>query len=220
MHLKQTIAVIGATGNMGKAISKTISKTNFRLLISSRDFIKTKLLADEILSENNSANIEAIDCSINASWEADIIILAVPFQEEKGIADRIKNVANQKIVISISNPINDSYTGLLTAPNSSTAEELQQQLPHSKIIKAFNSNFAADFYNPIINDLQVDSFIAGNNLEALQEVADLVSAIGFNPIIAGDLTVSRTLENMQLLLIQLGMKYQYNWHAGWKILHN
>jgi hypothetical protein len=25
---------------------------------------------------------------------------------------------------------------------------------------------------------------------------------------------------MQLLLIQLGMKNNYNWLAGWKILHN
>ena len=40
-----------------------------------------------------------------------------------------------------------------------------------------------------------------------------------NPLVAGDLAVSRTLENMQLLLIQLGMKYNYNWLAGWKILH-
>jgi predicted dinucleotide-binding enzyme len=43
---------------------------------------------------------------------------------------------------------------------------------------------------------------------------------GFNPVIAGDLTASRTLESMQALLISITIKQQYNWHAGWKILHN
>ena len=55
---------------------------------------------------------------------------------------------------------------------------------------------------------------------ALQTVAELVQKAGFNPIIAGGLAVSRTLENMTVLLIQLTMKYNYNWVAGWKVLHN
>jgi hypothetical protein len=68
--------------------------------------------------------------------------------------------------------------------------------------------------------MQADAFIAGNDDDALQTVAKIVATAGFNPIIAGNLSVSRTLENMQLLLIQLGIKYNYNWLAGWKILHN
>jgi 8-hydroxy-5-deazaflavin:NADPH oxidoreductase len=48
----------------------------------------------------------------------------------------------------------------------------------------------------------------------------LVSTAGFNPIISGDLSISRSLESMQLHLIQLSMKHDYNWLAGWKILHN
>ena len=93
-------------------------------------------------------------------------------------------------------------------------------LPHSKVIKAFNTTFAADFSTPVIDGKQVDAFLAGNDEQALQTVSQLVSAAGFNPIVAGDLPVSRTLESMQLLLIQLGVKYNYNWLAGWKILHN
>ena len=184
--------------------------------------IKKKLrkVITDIKSSNPSADVEVIDCSAQASWEADIIIAAVPFQAEKEVADKIKEVANQKIVISIANPLNETYNGLVTAPDSSAAEELQKLMPNSKVIKAFNTTFAADFSTPVIDGKQADSFIAGNDAEALQTVSELVSTAGFNPIIAGDLSVSRTLENMQLLLIQLGMKYNYNWLAGWKILHN
>jgi 8-hydroxy-5-deazaflavin:NADPH oxidoreductase len=220
MITKQTIAVIGASGNMGSAISKSLSKGNYRLLLCSDD--KGKVQETFINIKNNipTADVEVIDCSAQASWEADIIIAAVPYEAEKDVAKKIKDVANQKIVISISNPLNDTYNGLVTSPDTSAGEELQKLLPNSKVVKAFNTTFAADFSTPVIDGKQVDAFIAGNDEEALQTVAELVTTAGFNPIIAGDLSVSRTLENMQLLLIQLGMKYNYNWLAGWKILHN
>lgn len=220
MSTKQTIAVIGASGNMGSNIAKTLSRGNNRLLLFSSEQGKVATLVDAVKTYYPAADVEALDCATNASWEADIIILAVPYKAEAEIAKKIKEVANQKIVISIANPLNETYDGLVTAPDTSAAEELQKLLPHSKVIKAFNNSFAANFSTPVIDDKQTDAFIAGNDHEAMQTVADLVATAGFNPIIAGNLSVSRTLENMQLLLIQLGMKYKYNWLAGWKILHN
>ena len=215
----QTIAIIGASGNMGSAISKSLSKGNYRLILCANEQDKVQAIVEEIKSNNPSANLEAIDCSVEASWEADIIIVAVPFAAEKEVAQKIQEVANQKIVISIANPLNENYNGLVTAPDTSAAEELQKLLPNAKVVKAFNTTFAADFSSPVIDGKQVDAFIAGNDESALQAVSELVSTAGFNPIVAGGLSVSRTLENMQLLLIQLNMKYNYNWLAGWKILH-
>lgn len=220
MQTKQTIAIIGATGNMGSAISKSLSKGNYRLLLKANEEGKLQDLVNDIKKSNPFADVEATACPKDASWEADIIIAAVPFEAEKEVADKIKEFANQKIVISIANPLNKTYDGLVTSSDTSAAEELQKLLPNSKVIKAFNTTFAADFSTPIIDGKQADAFIAGDNKEALDTVSELVSTAGFNPIVAGDLAVSRTLENMQLLLIRLGMKYNYNWLAGWKILHN
>jgi 8-hydroxy-5-deazaflavin:NADPH oxidoreductase len=219
MKTKQTIAVIGATGNMGSAISKNLSKGNYRLLLCANDKEKLETLTAEI-KKTATSEVESLDCTVNASWEADIIIVAVPYQAEKEVAAKIKQVANQKIVVSIANPLNETYNGLLTAPDTSAAEELQKLLPNSKVVKAFNTTFAADFATPVIAGKQVDAFVVGNDDESVKTVAELVKTAGFNPIVAGDLTVSRTLENMTLLLISLTMKYNYNWLAGWKILHN
>jgi len=219
MKIKQTIAVIGATGNMGSAISKSLSKGNYKLLLCANEQDKVQTLVQQIKLQNSSADVEAVDCSTEASWEADIIILALPYEAEKEVAEKIREMANQKIVISIANPLNSSYNGLVTAVDTSAAEELQKLLPNSKVIKAFNTTFAADFTTPVIDGKQVDAFVAGNDEDALQTVSELVTTAGFNPIVAGNLAVSRTLESMQLLLIQLGMKYNYNWLAGWKILH-
>ena len=220
MNTKQTLAIIGATGSMGSAISKSLAKGNYRLLLKANQQKELDNLVKEIKHAYVGADVEAIACPTEASWEADIIILAVPFQAEKEIAAKIKEVANQKIVISIANPLNETFDGLVTTPDTSAAEELQKLLPNSKVIKAFNTTFAADFSNPIIDGKQVDAFVAGNDAGALETVKEIVSTAGFRPIVAGKLRVSRTLENMQLLLIQLGLKYNYNWHAGWKILHN
>ncbi len=220
MQTKQTIAIIGATGNMGSAIAKSLAKGNYRLLLFGNDEPALKKLETDIKLTYAGADTNSITCSYTAGWEADIIISALPYSAEKEFANKVREVANQKIVISIANPLNETYDGLVTASDTSAAEELQTLLPHSKVVKAFNTTFAADFSQPVIAGKQSDAFIAGNDPEAVEVVSELVRTAGFNPIAAGDLKVSRTLENMQLLLIRLGMKYNYNWLAGWKILHN
>jgi 8-hydroxy-5-deazaflavin:NADPH oxidoreductase len=218
MNTKQVVAIIGALGEMGSAIAKSISKGNYRIILQSPDTVKTQLLINQIKSRYPLADIEAVESPLGACWEADIIIAAAPYPAEKEIAERIRKFTNQKVVISISNPLNRGFEGS-SAPNRSAAEELQTHLPYAKVVKAFNTTFADDFNHPVINGQQLDCFIAGNDEEALEVVSDLVKTAGFNPVVAGNLSVSRTLENMQLLLIHLTMQHKYNWIAGWKILH-
>lgn len=220
MKTKQTIAIIGATGSMGTAIAKCLAQASYRLLLMGTNENKLQSLQDDIKRVNAAADTDWLLCPIDASWEADIIILAVPYMAEKELASKIAAVATGKIVISISNPITADFTGSLLPDHTSAGEELQQLLPHSKIIKAFNTTFAANFGQPVFDGNTADCFLAGNSEEALQQTALLVEAVGFKPIIAGDIKKSRTLENMQILLMQLGIKNHYNWRAGWKILHD
>ena len=219
MNTKQVIAVIGASGKMGSALAKTLSKGNYRILLHSTKTNAVESLLHEIKSKNSSVDIEIVEDYVEIGREADAVILAVPYAAEKEVAEKIRSVVNQKVIISISNPY-DLYPGLLTSPGISAAEELQKQLPNTKVIKAFNTVFANDFYQPIIHDQQLDCFIAGNDEDALELVYDLVKTAGFHPIIAGDLSMSRTLESMRLILIKLAMQKNYNRTAGWKILHN
>ncbi len=219
METKQTVAVFGASGSMGSAITKSIAKGPYRLLLMSNDAGKLQELQSDIVKQFPDAEAEVIQTLIDARWKADIFILAVPYAAEAEIVTEIKDLAEGKIVISITNPINKDLSGLVTQPGTSAAEELQKLLPQSKVVKAFNTTFAADFTHPVIDGKQVDSFIAGDDSTSVNTVSEMIKTAGFNPIIAGGLSVSRTLENMQLLLMQLGLKYNYNWLAGWKILH-
>ena len=124
MSTKQTIAVIGASGNRGAAISKTLAKGNNRLLLIANEKEKVENLAQYITNNTASAEVEVLECPTDASWEADLIILAVPYQAEKEIAEKIREVSNQKIVISLNNSYNSSQ------------EALQNLLPNSKVVKA------------------------------------------------------------------------------------
>jgi NADPH-dependent F420 reductase len=214
----KTIAIVGATGNMGSAIAKSLSNGKYRLVLMSKDQEKLGELKRTL--EKSGTEVLTISCAKEASWEADIIIVATPYAAEKEVAEKIREVATGKIVISISNPLDGAYKDLVTSPDTSAAEELQKLLPYSKVVKTFNTTFAANFITPVIDSQTADAFIAGNNSDAVETVSEVVKTAGFNPVAAGDLSVSRTLERMQLLLIQLAMKNNYNWLAGWKILHN
>lgn len=120
MSTKQTIAVIGASDKTGAAISKRLATGNNRLLLFANEKEKVKALANEITTGIESAEVDVLECPTDASWEADIIVLAVPCDSEKEIAEKIREVANQKLVITIHNP----------------DEALQQLLPHSKLVQA------------------------------------------------------------------------------------
>jgi NADPH-dependent F420 reductase len=220
MATKKTIAIIGASGNMGSAIAKSLAKGKYRLLLFANRKEKLQKIISEIKEANPAADVDGASCPFDASWEADIIIPAVKYPIEKEVAQKIKDVATQKIIISISNPLNETYDGLVTSTDTSTAEELQKLLPYSKVVKAFNTIFSRDFSQPLISGKQADCFIAGDDEEAVQTVSELVAAAGFNPVIAGKLSASRTLESMTVLLIQLNKSNKYNGVAGYKILHN
>ncbi|WP_229374282.1 hypothetical protein [Fibrella rubiginis] len=59
MKTKQTIAVIGATGNMGSGISRSLAKGTDRLLLFGNDQDKLQTLLADIRAANPSADVEA-----------------------------------------------------------------------------------------------------------------------------------------------------------------
>lgn len=190
---KNTIAIIGATEQTGTAIAKNLARGDYRLLLFGHDNQQLTSLAEEIKTLNPKADLDCLSCLVDASWEADIIISAVPAGTEKEIAEKIREVATQKIVMIISDPAERS-AGNHTS-GCSAAEEIQKLLPDSKVVKTFNTTIAADFARAVADGHPIDSFITGNDIEAVQTVTEIVSTAGYHPIIAGELATSRALEN-------------------------
>ncbi|MCR6642674.1 MAG: NAD(P)-binding domain-containing protein [Sporocytophaga sp.] len=212
--MKKTIAVIGAGGAMGSALSKSLAASGHHILLMDKDSEKCHKTYDSILSELPNADIEILNCIHEGSWEADVIIPAVAYEVQREIADYIKDVVTGKIVISLINPMNEDKSKLLTSPLSSAAEELQNYLPYSKVVKAFNTISPSDFKN-ISN---ADCFIAGDDEIAVATVSSLAKDSGMMPQLAGNLSASRTLEGMILILIQSCRKNNISESGCFKIL--
>ena len=210
MATNKTVAIIGATGDMGSAIAMSLVNSNYRLLLMSRDKTKLAKLFAYIKRKSPTTEVATIECEKEACWEADIVLLAVPYKVENEVAEKIREVATQKVVIDVSNPLNESYNHLITESNTSAAEELQKLLPNSKVVKAFNTIFATDLTHTIKESKQIKTFIAGNDQEALQTVSEMITAMGLKPVLFGSLSAARKLEEMIVQLIELKIEENYN----------
>lgn len=178
---KQSIAIIGAGSNIGSAITKHMAGSKCRLLLFDRDIGKLQSLANTITEDYDDADLITMDCAHSCSWEADIIIMAVSHNAEKEIAENIREVATQKIVISITDSVDGNLKKSKLDPQTHAAKQLRNRLPHSKIIKAFSPGF----YQQVADLDGEELFISGNDKEALEKVAKLAVSAGLKPVIAG-----------------------------------
>ena len=83
MAHNKTIAIIGATGNVGSAIAKCLSATSNRLLLMANEADHLAQLISEIELMSPTAEIESATCAKEASWEADIIVVAASSERRK-----------------------------------------------------------------------------------------------------------------------------------------
>lgn len=176
--MKSTIAIIGATGEMGSALAHELAKAGYPLLLMGREKDKLNALADE-MKRNGSRNIETTICAKDAAWEADVIIPAVPYEDQDEMIAHIKDVATGKIVISIINYLIDENA-------IKVAEELQQMLPYSKIVKVYNT-VSTDDLEQTFKTIVQDCVITGNDPFAVETVSKMVKDAGFTVLIAESL---------------------------------
>jgi hypothetical protein len=84
--------------------------------------------------------------------------------------------------------------------------------------KAFNTILASRQADPMLDGIQLDGFVAGDDAAAKRQVLALVESLGFRPLDAGPLAMARALEGMGLLNIALNMANGWSWQTGWKLL--
>jgi predicted dinucleotide-binding enzyme len=191
---KKTIAIIGAAEDSGVAITSALARGNYRLLLFGHDNVRLKSLERNIKATTPSAEIDCMNCVIDASWEADIIIMAIYPELQKEVAGKIRDFATQKIVISISDP-GITPQELCRNGQFSAAEELQKLLPNSIVVNAFNIRGVREFEHAVAAGEQLICFISGDNPEAIKTVVEIITNAGFHPIVAGGLLTGRVLEN-------------------------
>ncbi len=153
----------------------------------------------------------------NAAKWGDIIILAVPYENANNAIEEIRAYADGKVVIDVMNAVG-AKSELAISCTTSSAEETQKKLPKAKVVKAFNTVFAANQNTGKIGKEQLTAFIAGDDLKAKQTVAQLTQDIGFDPIDCGPLKAARHLEAMAIMIINLAFAYGMGTKIGFKLV--
>jgi NADPH-dependent F420 reductase len=193
------VTLLGA-GSMARGIATRLIAGGADVQILGPDAAKAANLADELDSPVGHASSGAIGDPITA----DIVILALPYPAVSETLGRYDGQLGDKIIVDITNPLNDSFDGLVTPADSSAAEEIEKLLPvGTTIVKAFNTTFAPTLVAGEVTGQPLDVFIAGNDPAAKSRLTTLVEAGGMRAIDAGALHRSHQLEAIALLHITL-----------------
>jgi len=186
------VSIIG-TGNMGQAIAGVVSKGG-----------------------NTAELIGHADTDTPIAGE--IVVLAVPYP---AVADIVAKRGEQlvgKVVVDITNPLNFQTFDSLTVPaDSSAAAELASALPQSKVLKAFNTTFAATLASGTVGAQPTTVLIAGDDADAKSLLVDIVSAAGLGAVDAGALSRARELEALGFLQLTLAVGGKLPWTGGFAV---
>lgn len=204
------IAIIG-TGNVGSGLASAFVNAGHHVYLAGRT-------AKQATTAAAATGAEAAANPASAAALADVIVLAVPFGSVEEIAQAVKPVVNGKIVIDVTNPAKEDWSGPLFFGTGSGAEQIAAWLPEARVVKAFNTLFAGNIANPAPDGVALDGFVAGDDAIAKAAIFELEAAIGLNPVDVGPLRAARLLEPLAWLNISLNMQPGWSWKTGWRLV--
>ena len=205
------IGIVGA-GNMGASIATQLAKTGEPVTLTDHDLGKAEAVVAGIAGDGVSAE------DVSATLASDVVVLALWYPGTTDFAAEHAAELDGKIVIDISNPLDESWVRLATDPSTSSAELLAQQLPGSRIVKAFNTTHAPALADGYVEETALDVLLAGDDDAAKARVGDLVRAAGLRPIDAGRLDNARLLERLTAFQIELSQRYGLDFRLTFKLL--
>jgi 8-hydroxy-5-deazaflavin:NADPH oxidoreductase len=187
------VSIIG-TGNMGSAIAQVVAKGGNTV---------------EVFNQS----------SADKPVTGEIVVLAVPYPALATVlAARADQLAG-KVVVDITNPVDFTSFDALTVPaDSSAAAELAAALPQSRVLKAFNTDFAATLAGGTVGELPTTVLIAGDDAEAKALLAGVITSGGLRAVDAGSLRRARELEALGFLQISLAAAEKISWTGGFALV--
>lgn len=211
------ITIIGP-GNMGRAIATRALAGGHSVTFAGRTLESAQKAADEVKSSaQQGAEVSAT--TIENVEPGDVVVLALWYGTNIEVAKKLADKLQGKTVVDIANPLNSTYDALVTAPDSSSAEDVAKAVgPKTKVVKAFNTTYANTLLSGQVAGEPLDVFIAGDDQEAKEIVGQFVKDDGLRPVDTGPLSRARQIEGLQLLHIVTQGKLGTNFASTVKIL--
>jgi 8-hydroxy-5-deazaflavin:NADPH oxidoreductase len=211
------VTIIGA-GNMGRGIGHRLVAGGHDVTVVDRDPEEAGRLAEWLRgAAAGGATVQA--AGPGTELRGEVVILAVYYPGNLEIARELGERLAGKVVVDISNPLNQTFDGLATAPGTSAAEEVAMSAPAgARVVKAFNTTFSGTLVEGQVAGQPLDVLIAGDDEEAKERVAQLVRDGRLRAIDVGPLERARELEGLGFLGMTLQQPLGLNFRSAWKLI--
>ncbi|MFF2677835.1 NADPH-dependent F420 reductase [Arthrobacter koreensis] len=208
------LTIIG-TGNMARGLAaRAVAAGRSVQLLAHEDRAKAEALAAEL---GGTITPGVLGDELTGA----MVIPAVYFDASRAIAEQYGDALHGKVYVDLTNPVDFATFDSLSVPADSSAAEELQKVTGAKVVKAFNTTFAATLANGTVAGHPLDVLIAGDDADAIQAVAGFASAAGLNPVVVGPQRRARQLEHMGFLHILLSANDElpaYQWNSALKVI--
>jgi 8-hydroxy-5-deazaflavin:NADPH oxidoreductase len=189
------LTIIG-TGNMARALATRALAGGHSVTVVGKD--------EEHAQDAASAVEGSISTAVTGDpIEGDLVVLAVYYPDARNAVEQYADQLAGKAVVDITNPVNETFDGLVVPADGSAAQELAALAPEARFVKAFNTTFARTLGSGEVSGHALDVLIAGDDEAAKEAVATIARDGGLNPIDTGPLSRARELEAAGLLHMTL-----------------
>jgi predicted dinucleotide-binding enzyme len=185
-----TIGLIGA-GNIGQAVARLAVDHGHDVVLSNSRGPET--LASVVAELGPHAEA---DTSEGAAERGDVVVVTIPFKAYRDVP--VAPLAG-KVVIDTNNyyPQRDGQIAELDDDSTTSTSLLQEHLPESHVVKAFNHLMAShltEHAQPADSANRRALAIAGDDPDAKATVSGLVEEFGFDVVDVGPLAESWRIE--------------------------
>ncbi|MYF11584.1 MAG: NADPH-dependent F420 reductase [Gammaproteobacteria bacterium] len=213
---KETIAILGGTGDLGTGLAIRWSRAGYRIIIGSRTLPK---------AERAVANLHAISPdtpavpmeNADAAAAGDIVVLTVPAEHQLSTLAGVKAALAGKILIDVTVPLVPPKVGTVQLPpEGSAGKRAQDLLGEEVMVVTAYQNVAAHLLQEDVR-IECDVLIAGNKKVARDKVMQLTEEAGMTGWHAGPIENSAAAEALTSILIQINRRHDIS-HSGIKIV--
>ncbi len=207
-----SIGILGGTGDQGKGLAVRFAQAGHRVLIGSRSPERARQAAAEIGHGAAGAG------NAEVAAEADIVIVAVPYDGHKALLESLREPLAGKIVVDCVNPLGFDKQGAYALPveEGSAAQQAAAVLPDSRVVAAFHHVSAVLLMDPAVEKVDLDVLVLGDDREATDLVQALAAQIpGVRGVYGGRLRNAFQVEALTANLISINRRYKA--HAGLRV---
>jgi NADPH-dependent F420 reductase len=213
---KDTIAILGGTGDLGTGLAIRWSKAGHKIIIGSRTLEKAQKAVANLKKISPDTPADAME-NRDAARAGDIVVLTVPAEHQLSTLETVREGLAGKILIDVTVPLVPPKVGTVQLPpEGSAGKRAQDFLGDDVMVVTAYQNVAAHLLQEDVH-IECDVLVAGNKKAARDKVIELTEEAGMTGWHAGPIENSAAAEALTSILIQINRRHDIS-HSGIRIV--